>query len=215
MVKYQQHTLLDIASVILFGVMIVLLAKDLLAFNLSGYALLLAAFFGYIFADLISGIVHFMGDTIGSSTTPILGKMFITAFREHHEDQTDITRHNFFNTNGNNCLVSLPVMIFLHVFVANPAEQNHVIAFFFALGFFLVLGVFATNQIHKWAHTQHPPAYIRTLQKYNLILNPKHHAVHHTPPHTTYFCITTGWLNPLIEKTKLFHVVRKVYEKRR
>ena len=33
------------------------------------------------------------------------------------------------------------------------------------------------------------------LQRWHLILPPAHHALHHTRPFTTHYCITTGWLN--------------------
>ena len=57
---------------------------------------------GYLLADFASGFVHFMGDTFGDEHTPVVGKAFIYAFREHHTDQKAITRHDFFYTNGNN-----------------------------------------------------------------------------------------------------------------
>jgi hypothetical protein len=61
-----------------------------------------------------------------------------------------------------------------------------------------------TNQFHKWAHEDEPPALVVALMKAHLILETKHHDVHHTPPFDQYYCITTGWLNPLLDKIQFF-----------
>ncbi|MBC7861676.1 MAG: kua-ubiquitin conjugating enzyme hybrid localization domain protein, partial [Bacteroidia bacterium] len=47
-----------------------------------------------------------------------------------------------------------------------------------------------------------------------LILDPNHHSVHHTQPYNKYYCITCGWLNPVLTKLKFFDglemVIRKI-----
>lgn len=156
-------------------------------------------------ADFISGLVHFLGDSVGSETTPIFGPAFIFPFRDHHVDPKGITRHDFIETNGNNCLVSLPILVYYVFFWESEGVVSSLIALFW---FFLLWGIFATNQIHKWAHQDSPNAFIKTLQKYKLILGPAHHKVHHTPPHDTYFCITTGWLNPVLKTLKFYDALR-------
>ena len=42
------------------------------------------------------------------------------------------------------------------------------------------------------------PAPIKLLQKAHLVLPSRHHHVHHTSPHDEYYCITNGWLNPVL-----------------
>ncbi|MDV6236020.1 fatty acid desaturase CarF family protein [Leptospira ellisii] len=163
--------------------------------------------FSWIGADFISGLVHFLGDSVGSETTPILGPGFIFPFRDHHVDPKGITRHDFIETNGNNCLVSLPILIYYVFFWESTGTVSSLVALFW---FFLLLGIFATNQIHKWAHQDSPAPLIRVLQKYKLILGPEHHKVHHTPPHDTYFCITTGWLNPVLKAVRFYDILRWV-----
>lgn len=198
----------DTLGIIAFAILLALLALDInyLAAigNLTITAGVISAVLGYLLADFMSGLVHFLGDSFGTVRTPIFGPTFIFPFREHHVDPEDITRHGFIETNGHNCLVSLPVMIVMHYFLFSAAIASVAASIAFGTGFFLILGIFATNQFHKWAHTKHPSTFITFLQKYRLILSPKHHKVHHTAPFERYYCITTGWLNMLLEKARFF-----------
>lgn len=116
----------------------------------SAYALLLPvlAVAAYLVADLISGFVHFLADNFGSSETPLIGRGFIDAFREHHVDPKGITTHDFVDTNGNDSLVSIPFMLVVWLFV--PVATTTGGALFGAFSLMLCLGVFLTNQFHKW-----------------------------------------------------------------
>lgn len=166
-----------------------------------------AAFAGYLSADFFSGLVHWLFDTWGSIYTPVVGKNFIRPFREHHFDQKAITHHDFVETNGNNCLVSLPVLL-TAMYMGIDAGWVGLAACAFML--FTCLGVLATNQFHKWAHTDEPAAWIRTLQRWHLILPPEHHAIHHASPFETHYCITTGWLNGALRWTRFFRILEKL-----
>lgn len=128
---------------------------------------------GYVLADFASGFVHFMGDTFGNARTPVIGKTFILPFRTHHVDPKAMTQHRFFETNGNNCLVSLPVMVLMHWPLFGWALGRPWLALVFSTLLFLVISVFFTNQIHKWAHEDNPNAVAQWLQKHGVILAPK------------------------------------------
>lgn len=163
----------------------------------------LAALGGVLLADLTSGFIHWWMDTWGTPETPFFGEIFIRDFRIHHSDQQEMTRHGFFETNGNNALASLAVLIPAVIWLPTRSE---LIAFLV----FWMLGILFTNQIHKWAHQAQPPAIAVWLQSYNLILSPSVHAQHHKPPHMTYYNITTGWLNALIARVRLYSALEQV-----
>lgn len=165
-----------------------------------------AVIFGLLAADFISGFVHWLGDTWGSIDMPVLGKAFIRPFREHHVDPKAITRHDFFETNGNNCFVSLPVVA-LTAFGPLPAGSAGTFTATFLVA--MVIWVFLTNQIHKWSHMDAPPAWIAAMQRMRLILPPDHHQIHHTAPYHRYYCITNGWMNPVLEKIRFFPLLEK------
>lgn len=159
----------------------------------DGLRIAAAAGLGLLAADLASGVVHWACDTWGSPDTPLLGRAFLRPFREHHVDEQAITRHDFVETNGNNCLVALPVLALALLPPLGPDAP----AGTFLAAFLLSLGVatMATNQIHKWAHQDTPPRLVAWLQRARLLLPPARHAVHHRPPYAADYCITLGWLN--------------------
>jgi ubiquitin-conjugating enzyme E2 variant len=171
---------------------------------------ILASVTGYLVADFLSGVVHWAGDTIGDQNTPIFGPNFVTPFRYHHVDPKDITRHDFVETNGNNCIVVAPVLALL--LILTPKTTGW---FFYGcvMMVFTSLFVFATNQFHRWAHEDNPARWVRALQRAGLILSPEHHDKHHLSPQNKSYCITVGWMNPLLDKVSFFRICEKVIER--
>ncbi len=199
---------LDIASILVFFVLeaaVVFRALPYVAVH--PWTTLFWLVIGYIAADFMSGLVHWIGDTWGDPSMPVVGQYFIRPFREHHVDQTAITRHDFVQTNGANCLATVVVLL-PTVLLAWSSQATWVNAFFVFI-FAMTVGVFGTNQFHKWSHlsSERRPWIIRWLQSGKLILDPVHHSKHHAAPYNTYYCITVGWLNPILAKMKFFQGV--------
>jgi ubiquitin-conjugating enzyme E2 variant len=141
---------------------------------------------------------------------PVLGRALIRPFREHHVEQKAITRHDFVETNGANCLVSIPVAVICLAIPlgAGPWQSARLFVTIF-LGA-MILWVMATNQFHKWSHTDAPPTVIRWLQRLHLVLPPAHHALHHTPPFNRYYSITVGWLNWPLDRIGFFPALERL-----
>jgi plasmanylethanolamine desaturase len=159
---------------------------------------------GLLLADFISGLVHWAGDTLLTEKAPFIGPHFIKPFREHHVDPKAITRHDFIETNGNNCLVSVPV---LGVMTPTMPEETGFSFYLCTVLVFAIWFIFGTNQFHKWAHADNPPRIARFLQRWGVILVPAHHDVHHAAPHDKYYCITVGWLNPILGQLRFFRAL--------
>jgi hypothetical protein len=200
------HRALEIASItFVFGSLAWIAYRIVAATHGVGDAIgiALAALTGYIFSDFLSGFVHWAGDTVGDESTPVFGPNFVRPFRYHHVDPEDITRHDFVETNGNNCIVAAPVlMLVLFLLPATTGMLFYFCTFIACTALF----VFATNQFHKWAHTKNPAGWIRLLQRAGLILSPEHHSIHHSAPRDKYYCITVGWMNPVLEKIRFFRI---------
>ncbi|ODN01846.1 Transmembrane protein [Orchesella cincta] len=151
--------------------------------------ILVAAFFGILAADFLSGLVHWGADTWGSVDLALFGPNFIRPFREHHLDPTSITRHDFVETNGDNFMLpTIPLLYLYYKLITSEgfyAQNVGGIYFTFLLAIFVAM----TNQIHKWSHTYFGlPGWVCFLQKYRVILPTKLHRIHHVSPHQTYYC---------------------------
>jgi ubiquitin-conjugating enzyme E2 variant len=198
---------MDIGSIVTFVSLELLLVYQLWGNPHTGPWLLLSAvILGYLAADFVSGFVHWMGDTWGSPTMPILGKAFVRPFREHHVDEKAITRHDFIETNGNNCAISIPVALMC---VLMPHGSSTWVFLAASLGS-MIFWVMATNQFHKWSHLDEPGAVIGFMQRVHLILPPDHHRIHHTAPFNKYYCITVGWLNKPLAMIAFFPTMEKL-----
>ena len=160
-----------------------------------------AALGGYLISDFLSGLVHWAGDTVGDENTPLFGPNFVRPFRYHHVDPLDMTRHGFIETNGNNCIVAAPALLL--VVLLMPRTTGTLF-----YGCVIVAStawfVFCTNQFHKWAHAASAPRWVRALQRAGIILSPEHHAIHHAWPQNRYYCITVGWMNPVLDRIHFF-----------
>jgi ubiquitin-conjugating enzyme E2 variant len=204
---------LDLGSTTLCAALAVAVLRELVAgwgkAPPSALTVALALVGGYLAADLASGIVHFLADTIGSSSTPVLGRKFIAPFRTHHERPVEITEHDFLETNGDSCLVA--AMVLLATVLGTHADRGGAEAAWALFGLVLAGMVVLTTQFHKWAHAARAPRFARWLQRAGLILPPEEHAGHHEPPFNRRYCITSGILNPLLDGTGILRACQRLW----
>ena len=163
----------------------------------------LAVPLGIVGGDFISGIVHWAADTYGSEDMRLIGPSLVKPFRLHHIYPRDICTHGLVETTGNVCILAVPALsVSLYLMWLKP---DSVFLAFSAVSFALMAAAtVATNQFHKWAHQESPSAFARWLQRKRLVLEPQHHKQHHTQPFDINYCITNGWLNPVLNRLKFF-----------
>jgi hypothetical protein len=157
----------------------------------------LGALFGFIAADIASGLLHWFCDTYLAVRTPLIGPMLIAPFREHHVDPGALARHGVFERNGNNCLGSLPLLLGALCWLTPSAGAGALHDL--GAGFLCALAITLcfTNQIHAWAHSTNVPRAVRWLQRAGVLLAPERHAVHHRGARA--YAVVSGWSNAWLD----------------
>lgn len=200
------HAFLEHSTTFIFPVMLIVS----LYFSLSQlhelellWLALLAIPLSLVLGDLVSGLVHWTADTYFSEETPIIGQSLVKPFRLHHLYPRDICTHDLVTTVGNVCIIAVPVLA-VCISLLWFYEDSSWLAFSILCIALMSLATVLTNQFHKWAHQESPSRLVRLLQHTRLVLDPAHHQIHHTKPFNMHYCITNGWLNPLLNKIQFF-----------
>ena len=162
-----------------------------LACLLSSFLILVSSFA----AEPRPNIVVILCDNLGTPDTPIIGGKFIKSFRDHHDDPEEMTRGDFVSVNADNFFVCLPVVIPVALWL-DVGEHFHLATFLLVLVGFVIV----TNEAHKWTHMPTVPRWLQWLQRHHVILRPENHRLHHTAPYDSNYCITSGVLNPVLER---------------
>lgn len=203
---------IDRAAVLIFGLVfsidlarlggpLITAVRDALASPAFAAATIAGALAGYLLADFVAGAVHWIADRHFDPETPGIGPMLIAPFRAHHDDPLSITRHDVFEVLGNNALVAIPAAALL---AFAPSPRGALGHFAVALALSGLLAAVLTNLFHAWAHAPRPPRIARGLQAVGLVLTPARHARHHRGAHDRAYCVTSGWLNPLLDSARFF-----------
>jgi len=167
--------------------------------------LVVGSLVGYLLADLLSGTVHWFCDTFFGEETPIIGRRLIRPFRDHHLRPQEITRFGLLEQDGSNYISLIPLLWL----VRSWAPHGSVALLVQATLLGLAVGSLGTNLFHKWAHSSDVSGWVRWLQRRRLILSPEAHAVHHRSYDGGY-CVTSGWMNPMLDRIRLFPRLERV-----
>jgi ubiquitin-conjugating enzyme E2 variant len=199
--------LFETLSVLVFTALLALmLLRGAHAMDLRADAALLVVAFvsSMVAADLVSGLVHWFADTWGTVEWPIVGPTLVKNFREHHSAPTALAQKGLIETNGDNCMILVPVQLLSLLVPLEGARVEVRFGYAFILGF--TFWIMMTNQIHKWAHMRPEDLswFVHAMQKSRFVLSREEHVVHHTVPFESHYCITTGWLNRPLARIGFF-----------
>lgn len=205
MERFQQLRRMVLAgSISLTPILLIWVGSDVARFVTDGWwlAVLVALPVGVAAIDVLTGIVHWGCDRFGDADTPVVGPLLIRAFREHHVNPASMVDHDWIETNGEPCFFSVLALAVLAALA--PGVQSGLWATAVTVVWTVATFGAWANQIHKWAHSPDPPLAARVLQRAGLALRPDEHACHHRAPHDSGYCISTGWMNPLLDRLGLW-----------
>ncbi|KAG6491615.1 fatty acid desaturase 4, chloroplastic-like [Zingiber officinale] len=185
------------------------LAKSAVAAADSGsvFEPLLAAYAGYVLADLASGVFHWAVDNYGGPSTPVFGSQ-IEAFQGHHRWPWTITRREFANNLhplARAVIFSvLPIEALLDVTEAGAAAH----AFVGTCAGCVML----SQQFHAWAHekARRVPRAVAALQAAGVLVSRQMHGAHHRPPYNINYCIVSGAWNGVLDEYKVFEAMEMI-----
>jgi ubiquitin-conjugating enzyme E2 variant len=146
------------------------------------------ALIGWLLADLIAGVVHWLEDRVLSPRLPGL-RSIIAAQRLHHASPQAFAAGGLIARNGTTWAAAGVVSIVWAI--AFGLSVTWAVA---------TLGGLLASQAHFYAHCpRHAGPIVRVLQDVGLLQSAKHHAAHHRPPHATRYCPLTDLLNPVLD----------------
>jgi hypothetical protein len=173
-------------------------------------ALLAGIIIGYLIADLISGVAHWLGDRFGDESTPLVGPTFIAPFREHHDEPLAMLQHGLVELIGNTAVLASPVLV-MSFYLLDWQSPSLWTLFFAGMIISALIGLVATNAIHLWAHMDEPPRIVALLQKSGLILSPARHARHHCGDFDRAYCITSGWIDSRLDALRIWSRAERLF----
>ncbi|MCL4731817.1 MAG: hypothetical protein KJ044_15470, partial [Planctomycetes bacterium] len=199
-----QHAL-NVAGLAAFCALAAWVGWQVFSRSLAPWQLLAGFVAGWVLTDFICGLIHWAGDTWGRPGMPVIGRMFVRTFREHHVDPAAITRHGVVQVLGEQALVAAPLMALLGFY--DPADDDLAGTTVLVGAYVLLAACMAANLFHQWAHRRNPPALGRLLQALGLVISFRQHARHHCPPYTQSYCIAIGWLNPVLDRIRFWRAL--------
>lgn len=158
---------------------------------------------GYLLADFIMGVYHWMKDTYFSPFTPIIGKTLIWGSRVHHIRPLYVTEFSDWDLFYSSAKWTLIWMGPLFLLTGINA---------FMLSLFLTIGL--NDVIHKYAHMtdKQRPKYITLLQKIYILQSHDEHHLHHISPHEVNYCPITPYINIILENIGFWKKSEKFIE---
>ncbi len=152
----------------------------------------------FLIADLIVGVVHWLEDSYGSPTWPIIGAAIIAPNLLHHAQPRAFLSKSWWQGAD------------LQAILGGVVLGIAALCGWFTVEFLLivVLAVNA-NEFHRWAHRTRAEngRLISFLQDWKLIQGRAHHGRHHGGQRDSHYCAITAWVDPLLERLQLWHAL--------
>ncbi|HYE08411.1 MAG TPA: fatty acid desaturase CarF family protein [Planctomycetota bacterium] len=152
----------------------------------------------FLIADLIVGLVHWLEDSYGSPTWPIVGAAIIAPNLLHHAQPRAFLTKTWWQGSDVQAIVGGAILGIAAVCGWFSLELLLVV----------VLAVNA-NEFHRWAHRTRAEngRLISFLQDWKLLQSRAHHGRHHGGRRDSHYCAITAWVDPLLERIRLWRML--------
>lgn len=158
---------------------------------------------GWLIADLLGGVLHWLEDRVLTETMPILGRHVVAPNRRHHDEPMAFAAGSFMHRNGTTFIaagtVSLLWLLFFGLSLVWASAS---------------VGGMVTSMVHYWTHRVPPVGtWRRALQDIGVIQSARQHAQHHRSPADARYCVLTDWLNPLLDRVRIWARLERLLPK--
>lgn len=144
---------------------------------------------GWFLADLWSGVFHAVGDSERFGDSKLV-KLIVSNNESHHAKPLAIVDQDFISRNITSWIGTLMIVVPWY-YLAGPSL---VLAGMLAGGLMV-------SEVHRWAHApSRAPRWAKYVQETGLFQSPRHHSLHHRPPHGVRFCLLTNYMNPILDR---------------
>ncbi len=146
-------------------------------------------------ADFVVGVFHWVEDAYLRDNCPVLGQLVARPNILHHYRPRHFLRKSWMASCWDLWLVAGLIITAAWAF----GMLTPVVGLFAAL-------VGNANQIHKWAHRSRREngPWINLLHDLRILQSSRHHAIHHTDPKSTHYCVITEFLNPVLQRLRFW-----------
>ena len=152
-------------------------------------------------ADVMVGVVHWLEDSYGSPSWPLIGAAIIAPNLVHHDKPRAFLANSYWK------LVDVQATIAL-VGIAVTAclgwcSPELVLVLFLAVN---------ANVFHAWAHRSRSEngRLIAFLHDVKLLQGRAHHGRHHGGKRNTTYCAITAWMDPVLDRLGFFRVMERM-----
>jgi ubiquitin-conjugating enzyme E2 variant len=149
-------------------------------------------------ADLLVGLVHWLEDSYGSETWPLIGATVIAPNLLHHAKPRAFLANTYWQIINYQAIAGIAVLAAAWALGCCPPELVLVI----------VLAVNA-NEFHRWAHRTRAEngRLISFLQDCKLIQSRAHHGRHHGGLRNTHYCAITPWVDHALDRLRVWRAL--------
>ena len=161
---------------------------------MSASALLGQVLMGWLAADLLGGVVHWLEDRVAGEGAGWFGRVVIAPSRLHHRSPQLFLGGSLVDRNLA-AWIAASLVSAVGLALLGPS----------VIWAAATIGGLVSAEVHACAHRpSRAGSLLRVLHEIGALQSPRHHAGHHRPPSDRRYCVLTDWVNPIVDALDLW-----------